>query len=166
MDRRRRAVESAAPAAVMVLLLLSAAPPGGARRDWGWGLPPPSSSDGITEPNTKPDVKNNGQSFVFNYTLAKAIVEYASAVYMTDLTALYTWTCSRCNDLTRGFKMTCIIVDVQNCLQAFVGVDHKLNAIIVAIRGTQENSIQNWIKDMIWKQVNLNYPNMPNAKPS
>jgi len=164
MDRRRRAVESAAPAAVMVLLLLSAAPPGGARRDWGWGLPPPSSSDGITEPNTKPDVKNNGQSFVFNYTLAKAIVEYASAVYMTDLTALYTWTCSRCNDLTRGFKMTCIIVDVQNCLQAFVGVDHKLNAIIVAIRGTQENSIQNWIKDMIWKQVNLNYPNMPNAK--
>jgi len=150
----------------MVLLLLSAAPPGGARRDWGWGLPPPSSSDGITEPNTKPDVKNNGQSFVFNYTLAKAIVEYASAVYMTDLTALYTWTCSRCNDLTRGFKMTCIIVDVQNCLQAFVGVDHKLNAIIVAIRGTQENSIQNWIKDMIWKQVNLNYPNMPNAKPS
>lgn len=62
--------------------------------------------------------------------------------------------------------MTCIIVDVQNCLQAFVGVDPNLNAIIVAIRGTQENSIQNWIKDLIWKQVNLNYPNMPNAKPS
>jgi hypothetical protein len=162
MDRRRRAVESAAPAAVMVLLLLSIAPAGGARRDWGFRSP--SSSVGFTEPNTKPDVKNNGQTFVFNYTLAKAIVEYASAVYMTDLTALYAWTCSRCNDLTRGFEVTCIIVDVQNCLQAFVGVDHKLNAIIVAIRGTQENSIQNWIKDMIWKQVNLNYPNVPNAK--
>lgn len=60
--------------------------------------------------------------------------------------------------------MTCIIVDVQNCLQAFVGVDHNLNATIVSIRGTQENSIQNWIKDLIWKQVKLNYPNMPNAK--
>lgn len=29
---------------------------------------------------TESDVRNNGQSFVFNYTLAKAIVEYASAV--------------------------------------------------------------------------------------
>lgn len=165
MDRRRRAVEvAAAAAAVMVLLLLPIVPAGGARRDWGFH--PPSSFVGYTEPNTKPDIRNSGQSFVFNYTLAKAIVEYASAVYMTDLTALYTWTCSRCNDLTRGFEVTCIIVDVQNCLQAFVGVDPNLNAIIVAIRGTQENSIQNWIKDLIWKQVNLNYPNMPNAKPS
>ncbi|TKV96116.1 hypothetical protein SEVIR_9G408500v4 [Setaria viridis] len=163
MDRRRRAVEvAAAAAAVMVLLLLPIVPAGGARRDWGFH--PPSSFVGYTEPNTKPDIRNSGQSFVFNYTLAKAIVEYASAVYMTDLTALYTWTCSRCNDLTRGFEVTCIIVDVQNCLQAFVGVDPNLNAIIVAIRGTQENSIQNWIKDLIWKQVNLNYPNMPNAK--
>lgn len=25
-------------------------------------------------------------------------------------------------------------------------------------------SVQNWIKDLIWKQVNLDYPNMPNAK--
>lgn len=83
----------------MVLLLLPIVPAGGARRDWGFH--PPSSFVGYTEPNTKPDIRNSGQSFVFNYTLAKAIVEYASAVYMTDLTALYTWTCSRCNDLTR-----------------------------------------------------------------
>ncbi|XP_044322477.1 lipase isoform X3 [Triticum aestivum] len=83
---------------------------------------------------------------------------------MTDLTALYTWTCSRCNDLTKGFEIRCIIVDIQNCLQAFIGVDHNLNAVIVAIRGTQENSVQNWIKDLVWKQVDLNYPNMPDAK--
>ncbi|CAD6250993.1 unnamed protein product [Miscanthus lutarioriparius] len=61
-------------------------------------------------------------------------------VYMTDLTALFTWTCSRCNDLTQGFEMRSLIVDVENCLQAFVGVAHNLNSIIVAIRGTQENS--------------------------
>jgi hypothetical protein len=83
---------------------------------------------------------------------------------MTDLTALYTWTCSRCNDLTQGFEMKSLIVDVENCLQAFVGVDYNLNSIIVAIRGTQENSMQNWIKDLIWKQLDLSYPNMPNAK--
>ncbi|KAF6999517.1 hypothetical protein CFC21_084527 [Triticum aestivum] len=83
---------------------------------------------------------------------------------MTDLTALYTWTCSRCNDLTQDFEMRSLIVDVENCLQAFVGVDHNLNAIIVAIRGTQENSVQNWIKDLVWKQLDLSYPDMPNAK--
>ncbi|KAL6657150.1 hypothetical protein ACP70R_004930 [Stipagrostis hirtigluma subsp. patula] len=109
-------------------------------------------------------VKHSEQSFAYNRTLAKTLVEYASAVYMTDLTALYTWTCSRCNDLTQGFEMRSLIVDVENCLQAFVGVAHDLNAIIVAIRGTQENSVQNWIKDLIWKQLDLSYPDMPNAK--
>ncbi|CAL5061129.1 unnamed protein product [Urochloa decumbens] len=108
--------------------------------------------------------KKSEQSFVYNHTLAKTLVEYASAVYMTDLTALYTWTCSRCNDLTQGFEMRSLIVDVENCLQAFVGVAHNLNSIVIAIRGTQENSVQNWIKDMIWKQLDLSYPNMPNAK--
>uniref|UniRef100_A0ACD5WVV3 Uncharacterized protein n=2 Tax=Avena sativa TaxID=4498 RepID=A0ACD5WVV3_AVESA len=133
----------AVAAAMVVLLLLSTASQGRQRER---------------------SVKSSEQTFVFNYTLAKTIVEYASAVYMTDLTALYTWTCSRCNDLTQGFEIRCIIVDVQNCLQAFIGVDHNLNAIIVAIRGTQENSVQNWIRDLVWKQVDLNYPNMPGAK--
>ncbi|KAM3371468.1 hypothetical protein ACQJBY_018723 [Aegilops geniculata] len=136
---------AAAAAAMVALLLLSAASHGGRRG---------------------PSFNSNNRTFVFNYTLAKTIVEYASAVYMTDLTALYTWTCSRCNDLTKGFEIRCIIVDIQNCLQAFIGVDHNLNAVIVAIRGTQENSVQNWIKDLVWKQVDLNYPNMPDAKPS
>ncbi|KAG8099154.1 hypothetical protein GUJ93_ZPchr0013g37820 [Zizania palustris] len=109
-------------------------------------------------------VKNCKQSLIYDHTLATTLVEYASAVYMTDLTALYTWTCSRCNDLTQGFEMRSLIVDVENCLQAFVGVDYNLNSIIVAIRGTQENSVQNWIEDLIWNQLDMSYPNMPNAK--
>uniref|UniRef100_A0A0D9X2P7 Fungal lipase-type domain-containing protein n=2 Tax=Leersia perrieri TaxID=77586 RepID=A0A0D9X2P7_9ORYZ len=108
--------------------------------------------------------KHSEQTLNYSHTLALTLVEYASAVYMTDLTALMTWTCSRCNDLTQGFEMRSLIVDVENCLQSFVGVDYNLNAIIVAIRGTQENSVQNWIKDLIWKQLDLSYPNMPNAK--
>ncbi|XP_044964593.1 lipase-like isoform X1 [Hordeum vulgare subsp. vulgare] len=150
MGSRRLVAAAAAAAAMAVFLLLSGASHGGRRG---------------------PSVNNsNNRTFVFNYTLAKTIVEYASAVYMTDLTALYSWTCSRCNDLTKylfskqGFEIRCIIVDIRNCLQAFIGVDHNLNAVIVAIRGTQENSVQNWIKDLVWKQVDLNYPNMPNAK--
>ncbi|KAL5219623.1 hypothetical protein ABZP36_020307 [Zizania latifolia] len=150
---RERLRWPAAAAAAALLLVLSAA-----SHDH-----PHGSGRGGTESSFQ---NNEQQSFGFNITLAKTIVEYASAVYMTDLTALYKWTCSKCNDLIQGFEMRCIIVDVHNCLQAFVGIDHGLNAIIVSIRGTQENSVQNWIKDMLWKQEDLNYPSMPNAKVS
>ncbi|KAG6483101.1 hypothetical protein ZIOFF_059741 [Zingiber officinale] len=87
-----------------------------------------------------------------------------SVVYITDLTSLYTWTCSRCNDLTEGFEMVELIVDVENCLQAFVGIDHVLNSTIIAIRGTSENSIKNWIQDLFWVQLDLNYPGVKDAK--
>ncbi|XP_042516258.1 lipase-like isoform X2 [Macadamia integrifolia] len=82
---------------------------------------------------------------------------------MSDLTELFAWTCSRCNDMTKGFEIIELIVDVQHCLQAFVGVAQDLNAIVIAFRGTQEHSIQNWIEDLFWKQLDLNYPGMPDA---
>nr|CAB3458891.1 unnamed protein product [Digitaria exilis] len=87
-------------------------------------------------------VKKSSQSFVYNHTLAKALAEYASA----------------------GLEMRSLIVDVENCLQAFVGVAHNINSIVIAIRGTQKNSVQNWVKDLIWKQLDISYPNMPDAK--
>nr|XP_029124053.1 uncharacterized protein LOC105057718 isoform X3 [Elaeis guineensis] len=108
-------------------------------------------------------IKHEDYTHIYNHTLAKILVEYASAVYMSDLTALFTWTCARCNDMTTGFEMIELIVDIQNCLQAFVGVAHDLNSIIIAFRGTQENSIQNWIQDLFWKQLDLNYPDTPDA---
>ncbi|KAJ6838216.1 lipase-like [Iris pallida] len=108
-------------------------------------------------------IKHGDYNHIYNHTLAKILVEYASAVYMSDLTALFTWTCSRCDDMTTGFEMIELIVDVQNCLQAFVGVAHDLNAVIIAFRGTQEHSIQNWIEDLFWKQLDLNYLGMPEA---
>ncbi|KAK3009439.1 hypothetical protein RJ639_013188 [Escallonia herrerae] len=91
------------------------------------------------------------------------MVEYASAVYMSDLTELITWTCARCNGLVKGFEVIELIVDVQHCLQAFVGVAKDLNAIVIAFRGTQERSIQNWIEDLYWKQLDLNYPGITDA---
>ncbi|CAM8908476.1 unnamed protein product [Rhodiola kirilowii] len=100
---------------------------------------------------------------VYNHTLATILVEYASAVYMSDLTELFTWTCSRCDGLTKGFDVIELIVDVQNCLQAYVGVATNLNTIVIAFRGTQERSIQNWIEDLYWKQLEISYPGMPDA---
>jgi hypothetical protein len=38
---------------------------------------------------------------VYNHTLAITLVEYTSAVYMSDLSELFTWTCERCNGLTK-----------------------------------------------------------------
>nr|CAD1821940.1 unnamed protein product [Ananas comosus var. bracteatus] len=108
-------------------------------------------------------IKQSDDNHIYNHTLARTLVEYASAVYITDLTALYTWTCSRCNDRIKGFRMIELIVDVQNCLQAFVGFSHDLNSIIVAFRGTQKSSIRNWIEDLYWKQLDLHYPGMPEA---
>ncbi|XP_023636478.1 lipase isoform X1 [Capsella rubella] len=100
---------------------------------------------------------------VYNHTLAITLVEYTSAVYMSDLSELFTWTCERCNGLTKGFEVIEVIVDVEHCLQAYVGVAKDLNAIIIAFRGTQEHSIQNWVSDLFWKQLDLNYPDMPDA---
>ncbi|KAJ8900671.1 hypothetical protein K2173_025448 [Erythroxylum novogranatense] len=100
---------------------------------------------------------------VYNHTLATILVEYASAVYISDLTELFTWSCSRCDGLTKGFEITDLIVDIQHCLQGFVGVAKDLNAIVIAFRGTQEHSIQNWVEDLYWKQLDLNYPGMPDA---
>lgn len=108
-------------------------------------------------------VKHKDNLAVYNHTLATILVEYASAVYLSDLTDLITWTCSRCDDLTEGFEMIELVVDVQHCLQGFVGVAPDLNAIVIAFRGTQGNSIQNWIEDLYWKQLDIDYPDMPDA---
>ncbi|KAL3508054.1 hypothetical protein ACH5RR_033436 [Cinchona calisaya] len=108
-------------------------------------------------------IKHKDHLPVYNHTLARILVEYASAVYLSDATQLFTWTCERCNDLTKGFEMIELIIDVKRCLQAFVGVAKDLNAIVIAFRGTQESSIQNWVADLYWKQLDINYPGMDNA---
>ncbi|KAL8201272.1 hypothetical protein R6Q57_012611 [Mikania cordata] len=66
--------------------------------------------------------------------------------------------------LNQGFEVIELIVDVQNCLQAFVGVADDLGAIVIAFRGTQETSIQNWIEDLFWKQLDFDYPGCTNGK--
>ncbi|KAG2594119.1 hypothetical protein PVAP13_5NG620700 [Panicum virgatum] len=108
-------------------------------------------------------IKHNPSTAIYNSTLAKILVEYAAAIYTADLTQLFNWTCARCGDLIKGFKMIQIVVDVENCLEAYVGFASDINAIVVVFRGTQENSIQNWIEDLLWKQLDLDYPGMPEA---
>ncbi|PHU14478.1 hypothetical protein BC332_15683 [Capsicum chinense] len=113
--------------------------------------------------STARELKAKDQGSIYNHTLATILVEYAATVYVSDLTELFTWTCPRCNDLTKGFQILDLIVDVKLCLQAYVGVAPDLNAIVIAFRGTQATSIQNWIADLFWKQLDIEYPGMENA---
>ncbi|XP_073390401.1 probable feruloyl esterase A isoform X2 [Physcomitrium patens] len=99
----------------------------------------------------------------YNRTKALNLVEYASAVYTIDDLSLLSWTCSRCKGLTKGFKIHTLIVDVQHCLQAFVGVAENLDAIVIAFRGTQDTSIQNWAEDIYFRELDLHYPGVIDA---
>nr|GEV61767.1 probable feruloyl esterase A isoform X1 [Tanacetum cinerariifolium] len=85
------------------------------------------------------DGKTKVESPLYNHTLTITMVEYASAVYTADSTELFTWTCSRCDGLTKGFEVIELIVDVQNCLQ-------------------------NWIEDLFWKQLDFDYPDCSDGK--
>ncbi|AQK48686.1 Lipase [Zea mays] len=108
-------------------------------------------------------LKHSDGGYSYNHTLAHILVEYASAVYTSDLTSLFSWTCPRCKGHTKGFEVIEIIVDVENCLQAFVGVAPDPRSIIIAFRGTQQHSVSNWIEDLFWKQLDVTYPGMPDA---
>ncbi|KAK3417844.1 hypothetical protein EUGRSUZ_H03829 [Eucalyptus grandis] len=65
-------------------------------------------------------VRSKALKAVYNHTLATILVEYASAVYMSDLTELLSWTCPRCDGKTK----------------AYVGVAKDLNAMVIAFRGS------------------------------
>ncbi|KMZ69273.1 Lipase [Zostera marina] len=106
--------------------------------------------------------KDNAQNY--NHEFATTVVEYASAVYENDPDKLLKWNCIRCgNDKIKNFKIIQLVVDVQNCLQAFIGFADDLNSIVIAFRGTRETSIRNWVENLSWKQLDLNYPDMPDA---
>ncbi|CAK9261816.1 unnamed protein product [Sphagnum jensenii] len=129
-------------AALMIFILVLLAPTG-----WKTG----------TLFTRKPDV------LIYNRTMALILVEYASAAYIIDDSSLLSWTCSRCQGVTKGFKIHTLVVDVQHCLQAFVGVAENLHAIVIAFRGTQRTSMQNWAEDLYFKQLDLNYPGVSDA---
>ncbi|MCD9560697.1 hypothetical protein HAX54_019442, partial [Datura stramonium] len=88
----------------------------------------------------KVKAKSKHHAAIYNHTLATILVEYASAVYV-DLTGCFTWTCSRCNDLTKGFQILELIVDVQRCLQAFVGVAQDLECPLLLHSGALRKAV-------------------------
>jgi hypothetical protein len=66
---------------------------------------------------TGPLMIRKTNSSIYNRTMALILVEYASAVYTIDDSSLLFWTCSRCQGVTKGFKIHTLVVDIQHCLQ-------------------------------------------------
>lgn len=65
---------------------------------------------------------------------------YVAATYC-DYPNLAAWNCSRCG---KEFQPETILYDPVWDLQGFVGFSRKLNAIVIAFRGTDSHSIYNW----------------------
>ncbi|MCO5603724.1 hypothetical protein L7F22_057875 [Adiantum nelumboides] len=65
--------------------------------------------------------------------------------------------------LKEQLKSAFSMKDLGAAEHAYVGVAEDLNAVVVAFRGTQENSIQNWMEDLYFRQLDLNYPGCTGA---
>ncbi|KAK9076134.1 hypothetical protein SSX86_004467 [Deinandra increscens subsp. villosa] len=116
-------------------------------------------------------MKHKVDSSVYNHTLTTILVEYASAVYISDSTDLFTWTCSRCDGQTKGFEVIELIVDVQNCLQNtdcrhLLGLQMILMLLLLHSEALKkpDNSIRNWIENLFWKQLDFDYPGCTDGK--
>ncbi|KAL3727601.1 hypothetical protein ACJRO7_032354 [Eucalyptus globulus] len=83
----------------------------------------------------EPKVRSKAHKAVYNHILA---------------TILMDWTCPRCDGKTKRLGVIKLIACVQHCLQAYVGVAMDLSAV-------------NWVKDLYWKQLDINDPSVPGA---
>lgn len=113
---------------------------------------PPSPSSSLS-PSLSP----------YSRSLALQLVEHASCVYTDSEAELRAWTCRRCGGLTKGFRVTDVVVVEARVLQAYVGVSEALNSVVVAFRGTRQRSFVNWMADLYFLELNLSYPGVDNA---
>jgi len=64
-----------------------------------------------------------------------------------------------------GFQVADIIVDDGYNLQAFVGYAPSLRSAVVAFRGTQSTSLDNWIQDLKFFHTDFQYPRQDGVDP-
>lgn len=92
------------------------------------------------------------------------LVHHASAIYVQDLVSLASWNCSRCTiPPVQSFHLTSLIIDKQELLEAYVGVHHDKQMIVVCFRGTHSTYLKNWIADLYAVPLDLNFPGVDHA---
>lgn len=82
------------------------------------------------------------------------------AIAYCNGTNLPAWNCTRCK---ADFTPKRVIVDPLWDLQSFVGWSDRLNAIVIAFRGTDSHSYYNWVENMrTWRtDLALSYKGIP-----
>ena len=97
----------------------------------------------------------------FNLELGITMASFAAASYCPSRTIM-NWTCDRCDNRIKDFLPTAVIYDEKWNLQAYVGYSPELSSVLVVFRGTIENSLENWIHNLMSSKEKVKYPGMPN----
>jgi len=86
-------------------------------------------------------------------------LHYAYAAYCPQ-SSLQSWTCKWCSgNGTKGFQPTAFAFDEETNTFAYIGYLAANKTIIVAFRGTQSDSLKNWITDLLFPKTTP-YKNM------
>ena len=91
-------------------------------------------------------------------------IMHASAAYC-DAESLKSWECKQCQThFLSSFIVNDVIVDEPHQLQAYVGYSDHTDSILVVFRGTQANSLTNWVQDL--RFMTADYGERPSRSPS
>lgn len=96
----------------------------------------------------------------FNQATAKKFLLYSYSAYCYQ-PFIQNWSCDYCKGDTTGFQTTATSYDEGTNTFAYVGVNTNNQEIIVCFRGTQEESLKNWITNI--KILKTNTPFLVNG---
>lgn len=112
----------------------------------------PAKENGIIKAAMDPyDISETYQNLMYSYS---------AYCHPVDLLA---WNCYFCTynlSLTNGFEVYSFVNDVQKNVFGYIG--YRQDTLVVAFRGTQADSLMNWISNLDASHLNP-YPNVTNA---
>jgi len=95
-------------------------------------------------------------SVPFSTDVAEQLLNYAYAAYCPQ-NQLQNWTCQWCKD---GFYPVAFPYDRRTNTFGYVGVNMTDRTIVVSFRGTQSNSLRNWVIDLFYLHGTVTYKNL------
>lgn len=103
------------------------------------------------------DASGDGSPSSFDLERAKRMARVTSIAYCSDVPVISAWNCTRCLRVP-GFTAYEVVFDQVWDLLGFTGYDATHDAIVVAFRGTDSHSWNNWINNLKTWRANKMYP--------
>eukprot|EP01110_Echinostelium_bisporum_P006857 TRINITY_DN26852_c0_g1_i1.p1 TRINITY_DN26852_c0_g1~~TRINITY_DN26852_c0_g1_i1.p1 ORF type:complete len:151 (+),score=14.43 TRINITY_DN26852_c0_g1_i1:40-492(+) len=104
----------------------------------------------------------NTQPYDHDIAMQQLLFSYSAYCPESDIAS---WTCYWCNkypNYTTGFNVMNVVYNSSTNILAYVGYDTTNDAIQVVFRGTQPQSIKDWIEDMEFGHK-IPYPKNPDV---